>query len=409
MATNSNDLLLDNWWFVLGREPLLSLAEILNLLKLKNAPSAPTGPVFVCHGTLDAPTLIMRLGGTIKIGKQIFSNLPEAELEQNILKDLETIPGKIIFGFSFYENTPAPNFKRLETITKLGKNLKTKLKSIGRSARFVFNNETVLSSVTVEKNGLTKRGREYLLTEKNGLYGLAVTKAIQPFKMWGDRDYGRPGRDDLSGMLPPKLARLMVNLSSPSPSVGASLLDPFCGFGSILQEAALSGFDVRGMDIEKNCVDASIQNLEWLEKEYKIQIPGIRRKVIQGNAKRLSQYFENESIDGIVAEPYMGPALKAKPDAYLAKNILQELSPMYEAFFRGAAQILKDKGRICIVSPRFQTQAGTFKIDIDRLGAKFGFRTVDILKPYKIQHQIPALDFEERHKLIREINVLEKF
>ena len=186
------------------------------------------------------------------------------------------------------------------------------------------------------------------------------------------------------------------------------VLDAFCGFGSILQEAVLSGFDVRGLDIEKVCVDASIQNLQWLEKEYKIQIQGIGRKIIQGNAKRLTNYFEKNSIDGIVSEPYLGPALKAKPDSYQANKILRELSPMYESFFREAAQILKTGSRICIVSPRFQTQAGTFRIDIERLGSKFGLKTIDVLKNTKIQHQIPLLDFEERHKLIREINVLEK-
>ena len=35
---------------------------------------------------------------------------------------------------------------------------------------------------------------------------------MQDFEQWGARDYGRPSRDAVRGMLPPKLARMMVNL-----------------------------------------------------------------------------------------------------------------------------------------------------------------------------------------------------
>lgn len=45
----------------------------------------------------------------------------------------------------------------------------------------------------------------------------------------------------------------MINISGIKEGV---LLDPFCGIGSILQEAVLMGFDIRGVDIDKNCIDA---------------------------------------------------------------------------------------------------------------------------------------------------------
>jgi tRNA (guanine10-N2)-dimethyltransferase len=58
----------------------------------------------------------------------------------------------------------------------------------------------------------------------------------------------------------PRLARAIVNLSE-APLDG-TVLDPFCGTGGILLEAALTGCDVYGMDIQQEMVDGSQDNLD---------------------------------------------------------------------------------------------------------------------------------------------------
>ena len=64
--------------------------------------------------------------------------------------------------------------------------------------------------------------------------------------------------------MPPRLARMMVNLSSCGK--GKVLLDPFCGVGTILQEALLEGASVIGTDANAWCVKASEENLDWLAR-----------------------------------------------------------------------------------------------------------------------------------------------
>lgn len=71
------------------------------------------------------------------------------------------------------------------------------------------------------------------------------------------RDYGRPARDARVGMLPPKLAQIMLNLSVKDEKSG-TVLDPFCGTGVLLQEAALAGFDFIGSDIEPRMVEMTL-------------------------------------------------------------------------------------------------------------------------------------------------------
>lgn len=61
--------------------------------------------------------------------------------------------------------------------------------------------------------------------------------------------------------LTPKLARCMINLARAKP--GVTLLDPFCGTGSILIEAGLIGCQVLGVDINQKMVRGSLRNLEF--------------------------------------------------------------------------------------------------------------------------------------------------
>ena len=89
-----------------------------------------------------------------------------------------------------------------------------------------------------------------------------VTKAIQPIESLGERDFGRPYRDAKSGMLPPKLAMMMINLAGQS--LGATILDPFCGSGTILMEAATIGYtNLMGSDISPKAIDDTRQNFAW--------------------------------------------------------------------------------------------------------------------------------------------------
>ena len=63
----------------------------------------------------------------------------------------------------------------------------------------------------------------------------------------------------MSSSLPSRLARALVNLVYPS---ARSLLDPFCGTGSLLLEAQMLGLAAYGMDWNLNMVGMTRSNLE---------------------------------------------------------------------------------------------------------------------------------------------------
>ena len=68
----------------------------------------------------------------------------------------------------------------------------------------------------------------------------------------------------------PRTARALVNLSG-APT-GAQFLDPFCGTGGLLIEAALMGLRARGSDVDKEMVERTRKNCDDLNLECEVQV-----------------------------------------------------------------------------------------------------------------------------------------
>jgi len=81
----------------------------------------------------------------------------------------------------------------------------------------------------------------------------------------------RPFRTPVS--MKPKYARLLVNLSAVPR--GGRLLDPFCGAGSILIEAALMGIEAHGSDRDPRMVEGARENLEALGLKASLEVADV--------------------------------------------------------------------------------------------------------------------------------------
>jgi tRNA (guanine10-N2)-dimethyltransferase len=92
------------------------------------------------------------------------------------------------------------------------------------------------------------------------------------------------------GVLMPRIARALVNLSQARP--GERLIDPFAGTGGILVEACLIGIEGIGVEVQKRLVKGAVCNVRDLDC-----------CLMSGDAKRLP--FKDASIDAAVLDiPY---------------------------------------------------------------------------------------------------------
>lgn len=346
--------------FVLGRHPALSIAELTRVIPDLTIESVVDS---ICIGNCaELPTgFINKIGGTIKIAAIDTEKKSLGDITANVLRGL--IPareGRIIFGISIYGHLPGALRRG---IYMEGLNLKKQIKAEGRRARYVVSQDTQLSSVVVAKNKLLTEGAEIVIIIEKERIRLGHTIAVQEFEAYGERDFDRPGRSARRGMLPPKLAQMMVNIAGGQKE--KTLLDPFCGSGTVLGEALLMGYtDVVGADISPEAIADTKAYLEWLEKTYP-EFKG-RWRVFVSDARALDAILPAASIAAIVAEPYLGPPQSGRETPEQLKRVLNdELAPLYRDAIAVLSKLLTPNGSAVFSFPVFNRQREPLFVPID--------------------------------------------
>ena len=238
---------------VLGREPQISLAELAALFDCVEQKS----PEIAVFSSGTEPE-IDRLGGSLKLAKKLENISPEEYL--SILPE-----GKITLGLSDY-TYGSKKYSRsdIKNISRYGIKIKQALRENGRSVRLLPNSAPVISTAAAHHNGLGRHPKKVeLIKFKNDWY---ISIGSQNISAYRDRDQARPARDAKVGMLPPKLAQILINLCGPLPE-DTTILDPFCGTGVVLQEAILMGYRAYGTDKDARMVEYTERNLRWAEEE----------------------------------------------------------------------------------------------------------------------------------------------
>lgn len=336
------------YFFVLGSNPELSFAEIATVLGIKEKKLISKEIlVLETENEIIPENLIKKLGGIIKIG--IFHEELDQPKPLDLQLSLEKIAskangakgdGKFCFGISVYGES-------IQKPLVLGLELKKYFREQGVSCRLVTSREAQLSSVVVTQNKLIGKGIELVIVKKGGKVFVGETLAVQDFKDLSKRDYGRPARDDESGMLPPKLAQIMINLAGLT-SADSTILDPFCGSGTVVTEAMLMGFqNIIGSDLSPKAVSDTRENVNWMRKRYDLERANI--KIINRNVINLSKVIKAETVDAVITEPYLGPQRGLKNIPLVVEN----LEELYSQALAQFDLILKPGGRVVMIWPVF--------------------------------------------------------
>lgn len=354
----------NNYLFVLGRESQLSLAEIKAFFLSNNINFdiiyyKESKLILSVGQNLDVPEIMKLLGGTIKICEIADqTQTKKDELAKFLNKYIPT--GKIEFSINGFN--------------ALGIETKKILKQMGRNARYIEAKNTA----TVIYNNLVKGGADIEICNNQ----VFVTKTIQSIDDFSKRDFGRPGRDDESGMLPPKLAMVMLNLATQKND--SVILDPFCGSGTIITEAILMGYkNLIGCDISKKAIDDTTKNIEWLKNNFKTNTTDLKLNIFQSDIFDITKKIGASTIDAIVAESYLGKPLKGSETKSMIESQASELKMLYVNTFSKFQKILKPDGIVVFIIPRFNHHDSWIKIDCENEILKIGFKNDPILPEQK--------------------------
>lgn len=388
---------------ILGRQPELSVAELEKVFGYKNIKPASNQAVII---NVDESPNISSLGGAIKIGRVIDEisfykdwNKSVKYLINYYLTKLEKTDSKITLGISYYGTD-----LNERDIQKIGILIKQKLKRKKVSLRLIPNTTKALSSAVSHHNklGLSANKIELLII-KTKLNEILIAESIgsQNITAYAKRDQQRPKRDAFVGMLPPKLAQIMINLATGDikSKNNRTILDPFCGTGVLLQEAALMGFSIIGTDLSEKMIDYSRENIEWLENQYDIKINKILKS---GDATKIQW---PETINTVVSEVYLGQPFSTPPSQPKLADVVDNCNYIISEFLKNLQPQIDSKTPVCIAVPAWRDQQGNFThLPLIETIARLGYR------PYEFHHvsKNNMIYFRENQIVAREILVLNK-
>ncbi len=394
------------YFFILGREPELSVAEIWQVSRNISFVFTSVGLAkdywLIESDTTLSNNLHNLLAGTIKIGEVIGEIANNQEAITDLLKKNIPTNQRLYFGFSWYppsfrynkKGSGGHNNHKPAWLNKLGLQLKHELAGQNK-VRFVVSREEVLSSVTVQKNHLLPpEGWEFIFFPQGEKVYVGRTLSVQPFADFAARDFLRPGREAKVGMLPPKLARLMVNLAGGGTI--KSLLDPFCGIGTILQEAALLGVpEIYSADKNEASLARSKINWQWLIKKY----PAItsKTKFFLSDIKDLSNKISNKKFAAVVCEPYLGPALTGKETPQKLGHIMKELTYLYNDWLKILPYLLSPGGKVVMIWPAWRTQGDIYLLPLIQATTAAGLAIINPLPDH-----VPANWLSDRQTMLYE-------
>lgn len=358
--------------FQLGRETELCRFELLNILALHGfgppTPDASLPAVAIEEGAL--PTLIeccKTLGGSIRAIEEL------GVYSGDFLLDLEGgryfIPAGAWGASALDENLQREREEVRQAVKRL---VKAEAEAHGREER-PRPGEPEISPARVQEAGLDQTGSELCLwTAADRSVRVGVTRWVFDTHEFGKRDMEKPFRPQRRGLLPPKLARQMINLGRTSATW--RMLDPFCGSGVTLMEGLSLGFQVAGSDNRDEAISQSKKNLEWfLPKgggEMRSRVAFLERI----DARQLSTKIDPLSFDLVVGEGDLGPPIQGRLSRKAAIEFSARLEPLYVRAFAEIRILLRPKGRVSLAVPFWQPNEGDpIFINLDRKLRTIGF------------------------------------
>jgi len=342
--------------FILGRNIDLSIAEITSFFQrdrfnFKISKNISNSLIVEVENPLEKG-IIERFGGVISIGEVLCSGE-----KQNLLKELDK---QILYqGKSNKLNYVLFNFggEHFEEITLY---LKKRFKTEGLKAT----EKKLTGNVKLQSGGSVPSLASNLVQEQYFLFEDKFGKIIEKcdYNKLEERDMKKPvRREELS--ISPRLAKILINLSQVKP--GRTLLDPFCGIGTVLQEALLQDIRVIGVDINPLAVENAKLNLEWL----KLKDP--HYKLMNADSSKVDVY----NIDAIATEPDLGELQKKVPSTEKAKEILKKFE---ELMIKVLNNLKKEtSGRIVFTSPLIQVGNKKVGCNIQYIEDKTGLKVLE--------------------------------
>lgn len=379
-------------FFVFGTHPELSLSEAKAVLGDFQPILSGSGAI-LDTSDWDGAVLQNRLAGTVKLG-DIFLTTQSSNLTAQSFADfIEQNPraDRVLFGLTIHGGSPT----KRKALKNLPIQLKRELQSRGKSVRWVTGDNGEIAGAAISKMHLDTEGYDFNIFLHGDESSVGLTTHVQNIDAWSERDFGRPFRDAKTGMLPPKLARIMLNLGRPQ----QVLLDPFCGGGTVLMEAGMlfPNLKIVGSDIDAKQVAGAMRNNEWLVSHRFLHASDLERiKLIVSPAQTIGSHIQTP-IDTIVTEGYLGKPLNGHETQQELDQNKRDVEKVWNESLLILAKLQPAGSHLVCIWPTMKSSHGTATVDCRKQAEICGYKLV-------AEHQYARPDQNIRRNII----ILEK-
>ncbi len=360
----------------LGHHPSISLAELHACIPdMKVTRMLGSSMAFFDSEAELSQKHLDTWGGTFIIAKGISDNASALkDVPQIIADQTANVKGKVTFSLRTF-NIPA---SKVHDLYRDGKNA---LKKKGVPCRYIGTEKKPAATVLLHKTNIIsgKEGAEIVILGDDDFLWIGRTVGAQDPDAYTKRDMTKPVRDTRVGLLPPKLAQILLNFGAymandmktrdtrheksaklASRNSRLTILDPFCGTGVIPMEALLRGWDVLASDASLKAVNGCEKNLDWMRKEYGILKKDVASTVWKQDATRAFELKEKPDV--IVTETTLGTPFSDRPAAKDAMKARTEVEEIETGFLENIAATLPGVPVVCTL-PVWFPKAGPLFIE----------------------------------------------
>jgi len=359
------------YFFVLGRNPKLSRAEIYSYLQARNIEY--TEFFYDLNNLIldfkeDPKLNIQEFGGIIMCGRVSFSGARKELLEFIEKEDL--IPSD---KFTF---NVIGNYEIEQEVYEKFRSEKRKVMIRHGRGELKIQGEKSIQVPTADY---------HLFCLKHNKIYFGIIEQTYSYSDVRKRDMSKPfRREELA--ISPRLSKILINLAQLKQ--GNIMLDPFCGIGGILQEALVKSINVYGIDKDKMAIQSATKNIEWLKKHYPIANYELKNTDAR-NAPGIG-------FDGIATESSLGELIKGNPSDYDAKAFVSTFEKSIVPLLQRFRNVKKPDAKIAITFPVVKR----FYVNIDRVCNQTGLKLSSINGI-----SFPIREFREDQYVSREIVV----
>jgi len=290
----------------------LTLVENLKICNPRNLPKS-TEQIF-----LD------RLGGVVRMAEVVGEFFSQEKIISAIKKDfVANFEDRKVWSVAISGWGVGKEFQR-----KICSATKKSLEGCGKKVRLENVNFKNMTSGQIFNRKLLKKGAEFIIWKRKDSFLLCKTMANQNLRNYELRDRAKPFRDSKMGMMPPKLAQIMINLLGDF-SQENYIIDPFCGSGTINAEAAIMGFKTIGSDFDEKILKGAQNNFDFLSEKFRYE---------KDSGEFLfspAEDFPWDKFSGaVVTEGWLGENFEKRPDLAKIEDNAQKILDLWTKILR---------------------------------------------------------------------------